>query len=255
MSFQYDLTAVEILKLLGYTEPVGKDALLQAEREKNLKLPPALFEFWSLAADCPLFRTADIWTKKGEFFWFSYDSIQEWIDSDKEYWEKSPQDYTGNEYYQLYRLPREQWESRVQNYLLIGSDFGAGISKFGIRMNEIGQENPPVYMLIEEDSITDWNVIDSRLTDFLLRSVYDVLCCGEYDTGAEVMEKMDWTAKEASLEDFPALDRLTLLKQPSMYGGDAVCGCAYDAGKNLLVAAKIDRDDSRNCKIMAYQKN
>ena len=89
MSFQYDLTAVEILKLLGYTEPVGKDALLQAEREKNLKLPPALFEFWSLAADCPLFRTADIWTKKGEFFWFSYDSIQEWIDSDKEYW-KNP---------------------------------------------------------------------------------------------------------------------------------------------------------------------
>ena len=55
MSFQYDLTAVEILKLLGYTEPVGKDALLQAEREENLKLPPALFEFWSLAADCPLF--------------------------------------------------------------------------------------------------------------------------------------------------------------------------------------------------------
>lgn len=37
MSFRYDLTAVEILKLLGYTEPVGKDTLLQAEREKNLK--------------------------------------------------------------------------------------------------------------------------------------------------------------------------------------------------------------------------
>ena len=55
MSFRYDLTAVEILKLLGYTEPVGKDTLLQAEREKNLKLPPALFEFWSLAADSTLF--------------------------------------------------------------------------------------------------------------------------------------------------------------------------------------------------------
>ena len=44
MSFRYDLTAVDILKLLGYTEPVGKEALLRAEREKNLKLPPALFE-------------------------------------------------------------------------------------------------------------------------------------------------------------------------------------------------------------------
>ena len=67
MSFRYDLTAVEILKLLGYTEPVGKDTLLQAEREKNLKLPPALFEFWSLAADSTLFETADIWTKGGTF--------------------------------------------------------------------------------------------------------------------------------------------------------------------------------------------
>ena len=51
MSFRYDLTAVDILKLLGYTEPVGKNALLQAEHDKGIKLPPALFEFWSLTAD------------------------------------------------------------------------------------------------------------------------------------------------------------------------------------------------------------
>ena len=57
MSFRYDLTAIEILRLLGYTEPVGEAALLKAEQEKNLKLPPALFEFWSLAADSPLFKT------------------------------------------------------------------------------------------------------------------------------------------------------------------------------------------------------
>ena len=68
MSVRYDLTAVEILKLLGYTEPVGKDAILQAEQDKAVKLPHALFEFWSLAADRPLFETADIWTKKRDFF-------------------------------------------------------------------------------------------------------------------------------------------------------------------------------------------
>ena len=125
MSFRYDLTAIEILRLLGYTEPVGKDVLLKAEQEKNLKLPPALFEFWSLAADSPLFKTADIWTKKRDFFWLSYDSIQEWIDSEKEYWEKAPQKYADNEYYQLSKLPREQWGSRVENYLQIVSDYGA----------------------------------------------------------------------------------------------------------------------------------
>jgi len=90
MSVRYDLTAVEILKLLGYTEPVGKDAILQAEQDKAVKLPHALFEFWSLAADCPLFETADIWTKKRDFFWFTYNDIQEWIDCEKKYWEKAP---------------------------------------------------------------------------------------------------------------------------------------------------------------------
>ena len=228
MSFRYDLTAIDILKLLGYTEPVGRDALLKTECEKNLKLPPILFEFWSLAADSPLFKTADIWTKKRDFFWFSYDSIQEWIDSDKEYWEKEPQKYADNEYYQFYKLPREKWGSRVENYLQIGSDFGAGISKLGIRLNE--------------------------MSDFLMRSICDVLCCGEYDTAARVLEKMGWIVDEAYQEDFPTLDMDALLKQRSEYGADAVCGCAYDEEKHLLIAAKIDKADSRNRRIMIYRK-
>lgn len=259
MSFRYDLTAIEILKLLGYTEPVGKAALLKAEQEKDLKLPPALFEFWSLAADSPLFETADIWTKKRDFFWFSYDSIQEWIDSEKEYWEKAPQEYADkkyadNEYYLLYKLPREQWGSRVENYLQIGSDYGAGISKLGICINEIEQDNPPVYILIEDDTITEWNILDNHLSDFLMRSICDVLCCGEYDTAALVLEKMGWVVDEAYQEDFPTLDMDALLKQRSEYGADAVCGCAYDEEKHLLIAAKVDRADRRNCTMMTYRK-
>ena len=253
MSFRYDLTAVEILKLLGYAEPVGKDGLLQAEREKNLKLPPALFEFWSLTADSPLFETADIWTKRRDFCWFTYDSIQEWIDCEKEYWEKAPQKYADNEYYQLYKLPKEKWKSRVLNYLQIGSDYGAGIVKFGICLGEIEQENPPVYMLIEGSSLADWK-FDDNLSDFLMRSVCDVLCCGEYDTAVDVLEEMGWISEEAYQENFPTLDIDALLKQKSMYGADAVCGCAYDEEKHLLVAAKIDRGDSRNSRIMTYQK-
>ena len=65
MSFRYDLTAVEILKLLGYTEPVGKDTLLQAEREKNLKLPPALFGVWRRTA--PYLRPPTSGQKGGTF--------------------------------------------------------------------------------------------------------------------------------------------------------------------------------------------
>lgn len=254
MGFRYDLTALDILKLLGYTEPVGQDTLRQAEREKNLTLPPALFEFWSLAADCPLFGTADIWTKRRDFFWCSYDSIQEWIDNDKAYWEKAPQNYADNEYYKLYQLPKEQWGKRVPNYLQIGSDYGAGIAKFGIGLDEIGQDDPPVYMLIEGSPLTAWEMLDRHLTDFLLRTLCDVLCCGEYDTAADVLEKSSWRPDEVYPTDFPNLDMAQLLKQKSMYGTEALCGFAYDEANHLLIAAKIDRADERNSRMMAYQK-
>ena len=156
MSVRYDLTAVEILKLLGYTEPVGKDAILQAEQDKAVKLPHALLEFWSLAADRPLFETADIWTKKRDFFWFTYNDIQEWIDCEKKYWEKAPQKYA---------------------------------------------------------SLADWKVIDNHLSDFLMRSICDVLCCGEYDTAVDVLKEMGWVSEEAYPEDFPALNIEALLNQ------------------------------------------
>ena len=97
-------------------------------------------------------------------------------------------------------------------------------------------------------------MLDSHLSAFLMRSVCDVLSCGEYDTAARVLEKMGWTVDEAYQEDFPALDMDALLKQRSEYGADAVCGCAYDEDKHLLIAAKIDRADSRNSRMMTYQK-
>ena len=197
MSVRYDLTAVEILKLLGYTEPVGKDAILQAEQDKAVKLPHALFEFWSLAADRPLFETADIWTKKRDFFWFTYNDIQEWIGCEKKYWEKAPQKYA---------------------------------------------------------SLADWKVIDNHLSDFLMRSICDVLCCGEYDTAVDVLKEMGWVSEEAYPEDFPARDMEALLKQKSEYGADSVCGCAYDEEKHLLIAVKVDRADSRNGRMMTYRK-
>ena len=141
----------------------------------------------------------------------------------------------------------------VLNYLQIGSDYGAGIIKFGICLDEIEQENPPVYMLIEGSSLADWK-FDDNLSDFLMRSVCDVLCCGEYDTAVDVLEEMGWISEEAYQENFPTLDMDALLKQKSMYGADAVCGCAYDDEENLIVSVKVDKADSRNSKIMVYRK-
>lgn len=254
MSFRYDLSAVQILKLLGYTDPVGRDALSRAQQEKNIKLPPPLFEFLSLAADSPLLETADIWTKKLGSLFFSYDGIQEWIDGDKEYWEKDPQAYADNEYYQLYKTPKEEWGKRVPNYLLIGSDYGAGVVKFGIPLDELQQDDPPVYMLMEDNPLDDWKLYDDCLSDFLMRSLCDVLCCGEYDTAERVLKKAGWVPEESDPKDIPGLDMEAVLKYKSTYGGDAVCGCAYDEEKGFLVSVRIDREDPCVCKIMTYRR-
>jgi len=84
MSIKYDLTAIEILKLLGYSKPIGKENLEVFEKEKDLKLPSCLFDFLSVAYDNPLLTTADIWTG----LYFSYEDIEERIEDDKEYWKK-----------------------------------------------------------------------------------------------------------------------------------------------------------------------
>ena len=87
-----------------------------------------------------------------------------------------------------------------------------------------------------------------------MRSICDVLCCGEYDTAVDVLKEMGWVSEEAYPEYFPALDMEALLKQKSEYGADAVCGCAYDEEKHLLIAVKVDRADSRNGRMMTYRK-
>lgn len=127
MGFNYNLTAAQILQELGYKDPVAKEALIQQQQEKNIRLPSVLFEFLCLASDCPLLATADIGTESQAPFSTLYEEIQEMIDEDQEYWEEHPDDPDNSEYYQYYKLPREQWESRVPDYLLIGSDYGAGV--------------------------------------------------------------------------------------------------------------------------------
>lgn len=256
MGFACDFTAVEILKLLGYTTPVGKDTLIRAEQEKNRKLPPLLFEFLSLAENCPLLATADLWTTNLDSFCLFYEEIQELIDEDREYWAKNPGDYTDNEFFQFSQLPREQWESRVPNFLLIGSDYGAGVVQFGIRLADGKQEDPPVYVNHECDSLSDWRLWRAHLSAFLMEILCDALCCGEYHTASRALEKTGWAAQNLCLEDLPKSlkDNSDLFRWKSTYGADAVCGCAYNEEEQTLLAVRLDKGDPENFCGMQYQK-
>lgn len=247
MGIRYDLTALELLNRLGWAEPVGETALAQMEDQLGCKIPAVLRAFLSTAANCPLLRTADLWTQKlGEAYTF-YDQIQEMVDAEKEYWEDSPEDCEANEYVPFWKLPRERWGELSGDYLLIGSDSGAGVVQFGVRVQDLGEADPPVYWNHECDPITDWNAWDQSVSDFLMRTLCDVLCCGEYGSAERVMKKAGWTVNSLERKDLARLDcdEASLLRWASTYGADAVCGCCYDEEAGQLLAVRMDRADPK----------
>ncbi len=254
MGFQYDWSAPDLLRRLGFTSPVGKEALTRAEEENGLKLPPPLFEFLSLAADCPLLSTADIWTDKVGELRFLYAEIQEMIDMDREYWEKDPEKYKDNDYFRFWKLPKEEWGSVVPDYLLIGSDYGAGVMQYGIRREDLGENDPPMYMNHECDAVEDWRLWEDHISDFLLQTLCDALCCGEYASAERAMKKAGWTPRRLNPEDLPGLgaDMTALLRQKSMYGADTKCGIGYDGTEKRLLAIRIDKGDKDRLDGMEY---
>ncbi len=257
MAFTYDLTATEIIQKLGCTEPLGAAALEQVEREKGVKLPSLLFRFLSYAANCPLFSTSDLWVDPSRLH-TQYDFIEEWIEDDREYFEGLDPDEgeAESEFYPYFRLPRAEWNTLAEDYLHIGSDFGAGIVTFALHLSDLSKNDPTVYANFEDDSLTSWSVWDDTLSDFLMRSVCDVLCCDEYDTAKRVLTKEGWNVRNLSFEEFSSLpiDSSAMLRWRSGYGVDPVCGCAYEEAENRFIFAKVDRGDPQRTVIMEYRK-
>lgn len=245
MSIKYDLTAVEILKLLGYSNPIGKENLEIFEKKNNLKLPFCLFEFLSVVYDNPLFVTADIWTS----LYFSYEDIEERIEDDKEYWEENPDGCAEDEYFKFSKIPKEKWADYVDNYLQIGSDYAAGVVVFGIRKKDLEQKNPPVYMLHEADAVADWKVIYDKLSDYLMAVTLDVLSCVNYHTAENILHKKGWNfckynglekSKECISDNNINISKMN--KYTSLYGVAAVYTCCYDDEKQTFFIFKNDED-------------
>ena len=63
---KYDLSAVEMLKMLGYDQPTGGEWLEKLKLEKQIRLPKAYIEFMELMVDCPLLGTSNLWIGKME---------------------------------------------------------------------------------------------------------------------------------------------------------------------------------------------
>ena len=249
MAVKYNLTPVEILKLLGYTEPISKEELERFEKENNLKFPTLLFDFLSLTRNNPLFSTADIWTRDDSLPYFSYEYIEEGIEDCRQDFEDDPEFCEENDFYPFSKIPKDQWPESVANYLQIGSDYGAGVVFFGIEEKDLAQENPPVYMLNEEDTLTDWKLIFHTLSDYLMGVLLDVLACVDYDTARHVLNKEGWSFYENEYADKEEIeeqlsqkkiDLSAMAKHISCYDIDSFYRCCFDEEEKALYVIMND---------------
>ena len=253
MSFNYNLTVTEILEKMGYTK--SSDNIL-SDQQKGIVLPAVLNDFLSYAITTNLFYTSDVWVQTRSLIRFLYDDIEENIEDEKEYWEKDKSAAKKSEYYKFYKLPKDKWKDIVPNYLLIGSDFSSGEIEFGICITDLDQNDPPVYMHHESDSIRKWIHYTDSVSEFLMLVFCDALPCEMYDTVMDTLEEDGWDNKILSVDELNSyeIDLNSIKKYPSFYDGNALVGCAYDEDNHILLFVKFDEHNGEVLDSIAYSK-
>lgn len=183
-----------ILSFLTLPSEPQTDRLDQFEREYSIQIPARLRDFWN-RTNGKWMSTADVWTvlKRDSIFSFAYDWLEDSIEDWSEDWKENPGEYQDTSLYQLSKVPKERWPDYADNYLLIGSDFAAGICLFGIRLADLDQDDPPVYYQHECDDPMIWKPLyDQPLSAFLLAILCDVLACEIYHTAKPTLEENGW---------------------------------------------------------------
>ncbi len=254
MKFQYNLTAVELLERLGYSKSATEITMLKDDHGKEFPIPQVLQDFFSLAKDSHLFSTADIWVHGTPSFYFLYDEIEEMIEEEKEYWEDgSEEENMESGYYKFYKIPKDAWAVITPNFLEIGSDFAAGIVKYGICVTDLEQPDPPVYMNHECNDIAEWRLWTEHLSDFLIQVLCDVLLCECYRTGEKALKEVGWSLEQVSEDQWKTypIEMEKTRKVQSLYRADVSCGCIYDEDEKILL---LPRKDAQGLNGMLYRK-
>lgn len=245
-TMQYNLSAVEMLRILGYTQSTCADWLEKLKQDNHINLPKAYTEFMELMADCPLLATSNLWVGKMErrgaprIPHTYYDELSEMIDDRKGRWSKRPGKYE-HTLYELSQLPADQWPEKIANYFVIGSDYANGMGEFGICMEDMEKDDPPVYWHKDGDDFSKWKLENDALSDFLLNVLIEVLACVDYQTAEYELEtrgwrcqeyydlkKDDWVASKSVLKRY-GIDYSTVKKYKANSGK---VFCCYDREKN-----------------------
>ncbi len=237
---QYDLTAGQILRLLGAGGPENKSSFEAMKQELGLPLPQPYQEFMETAWNCPILSTGDLWT--GQMIPFDM--------------KPAP----------LYSRLNEEEKAQVCDYLEIGSDYGAGVVTYGLRIEDLTQPDPPVFMQHEAEPATQWSQAYEKLSDFLLENLLNALAMAEYETAEEALEELGWQyadyamgyieahAEEEDAEEDAAVDEQALVQfgidpsrvnwRNSVYEGRAFC--CYDEQSEIFYTGLWDGNDENS---------
>lgn len=200
-TMNYSLSAVEMLRILGYNQPTGIEWLEKLKQDKHISLPKTYAEFMELMADCPLLATSNLWVGKMEHRATPriprtyYDELWEMINDRKDRWSKHPGKHE-RALYELSELPTERWKETVNNYLIIGSDYANGMGEFGIQIEDLQKDDPSVYWHKVGDSFSAWKLESETLSDFLLNVLIEALACVDYQTAEYELEARGWRCQE-----------------------------------------------------------
>lgn len=253
-TMQYSLSAVEMLRILGYTQPASAEWLENLKQDNHISLPKTYTEFMELMADCPLLATSNLWVGRLErnstiprIPRTYYYELSERIEDFKGRWPKRPSKHE-RALYELSQLPAEQWHKKIVNYFVIGSDYANGMGEFGIRMEDMEKDDPPVYWHKDGDDFSIWKLENETLSDFLLNVLIETLACVDYQTAEYELEgrgwryqeyydlkKDDWVASKSVLKRY-GIDYSTVKKYKASSGK---VFCCYDREKNTFFVGAI----------------
>lgn len=244
MSVNYNLTAVQVLEILGYNKPSGDTMIKEFEHVYNLKMPVSLSSFLRIAYECPMLSTFDL--KVSGSPGFLYEEIEMIIEERKEEWEEDPEWCAEDGYYNYSQIPKESWHEYTKDYLILGSDYGAGVVTYGICKDDMDKEDPPLYLLFEDNEPAGWELFSDTLSSFLMMQICYVLLGIEYDTAKRVLIENGWNYRLYEGEE--AVEKINVMgidiqeakKQLSWDDRELICG--YDnRNKALFIVSNNDK--------------
>ncbi len=197
MKLKYNLTIDELMDFFcdkmsgGFSE----QELSEAEQELGIKIPLAFRRFLLKYGKYEIKAAFDnIFSTPKEFIttYKMIDEILEDLENDfREAVQNGTQDeYAENEYFSLWKLPKEEWHTVTQNYLLVGCD-SEGIAYTGYLIEDIidGNEDAPVYMSCDDEIIEFRKWTDNTehfIIEMICETAWENNNCDYYDPSERV---------------------------------------------------------------------